>query len=90
MAKIVAFLGPPPAEFVGRSGFSKNCFDETGKWAPNEPVGIPGGCTLEDAEVYLTEKERELFLQFIRSMLKWLPEERKTAAESLQDPWLSN
>lgn len=60
----------------------------TGKWAPNDAVDIPAGCTLENAEVHMADKEKELFLHFIRSMLKWLPEERKTASELLQDPWL--
>lgn len=32
MAKIVAFLGPPPAEFVGRSEITKNCVDSEGEW----------------------------------------------------------
>ncbi|QSS52930.1 protein kinase [Histoplasma capsulatum var. duboisii H88] len=31
MAKIVAFLGPPPPEFVVRSEFCQNGFDETGE-----------------------------------------------------------
>jgi len=44
--------------------------------------------TLEDLEVRLEEPEKGAFLKFIRSMLTWLPEERKTARELLEDPWL--
>ena len=33
-------------------------------------------------------EDKRLFLQFVRKMLKWLPEERATAAELLADPWL--
>lgn len=29
-----------------------------------------------------------MFLEFIRSMLRWVPEERKRARELLEDPWL--
>ena len=44
---------------------------------------------LEDAiPSSLEEKERELFLSFVRQMLTWLPEERKTASELMEHPFL--
>lgn len=33
-------------------------------------------------------EEKKMFIQFVQRMLKWLPEERSTATELLQDPWL--
>ena len=36
----------------------------------------------------LVGQEKELFFKFMRAMLEWLPEERKTAKELLEDPWL--
>ena len=45
--------------------------------------------TLEDFEERLEGQSKELFLDFIRDMLKWNPEERKTAAQLLEDPWLN-
>jgi len=30
-----------------------------------------------------------MFLDFVRGMLAWRPEDRKTAAELLQHPWLT-
>ncbi len=30
-----------------------------------------------------------MFLEFVRGMLTWRPEARKTAAELLKDPWLN-
>ncbi|OOF98231.1 hypothetical protein ASPCADRAFT_395032 [Aspergillus carbonarius ITEM 5010] len=33
-------------------------------------------------------QEKELFLAFMRSMLKWMPEERKTAKQLLEHPFL--
>lgn len=57
----------------------------------NDSVDIPTGCSLENAEVHMTGKRRNyLFLRFIRSVLKWLPEERKTARELLQDQLLKD
>jgi hypothetical protein len=29
-----------------------------------------------------------MFIQFVKRMIKWRPEERSTAKELLQDPWL--
>ncbi|EME78805.1 serine/threonine kinase [Pseudocercospora fijiensis CIRAD86] len=37
----------------------------------------------------VSRKDKELFVQFIRSMLQWKPEDRKTARELLEDPWLN-
>ena len=31
-----------------------------------------------------------MFIKFVNRMMKWKPEERGTAKELLQDPWLHN
>jgi serine/threonine protein kinase len=36
------------------------------------------------------EKEKEKFLDFIRSMLRWRPEDRKSATKLLKHPWMAN
>lgn len=33
-------------------------------------------------------EDKDLFIKFARRMLKWMPEERATAKELLDDPWL--
>lgn len=43
---------------------------------------------LEESEQVLDGENKEQFLKFMRSMLRWLPEERKRATELLKDPWL--
>lgn len=53
------------------------------------PELIPTGCTLEDSVKSLEGEDKRLFLEFAKKMLCWLPEERKTAKELLQDPWLN-
>ncbi|EEQ29995.1 protein kinase domain-containing protein [Microsporum canis CBS 113480] len=55
-----------------------------GEWL--SPVPIPEGRTLESLETRLEDKEG--FLRFIRRALTWMPEQRATARELLQDPWL--
>lgn len=44
--------------------------------------------SLERAETVLEGEEKKRFLNFVRSMLKWVPEERRKAEELLRDPWL--
>ena len=57
-----------------------------GEWCG--PVPVPILESLEARESQLEDDEQEEFLRFRRSMLRWLPEERKTPRELLQDPWL--
>lgn len=44
--------------------------------------------TLGDIDSQYPREDKEGFSRFVRSMLKWLPEERKTAHELVGDPWL--
>jgi len=53
-----------------------------------ETVQIPL-LSLEESEENLEGETKKVFLLFIRSMLKWVPEERKSARELLDDPWLN-
>jgi hypothetical protein len=45
--------------------------------------------SLEQSETQLDGQVKTAFLNFIRSMLKWVPEERRTAKELLNDPWVN-
>lgn len=56
-----------------------------GNW--KEGVDIPR-ISLEESEKNLEGTNKVLFLEFMRKMLKWVPEERLTAAELLKDLWL--
>lgn len=44
--------------------------------------------SLEDTALFLGEKDREAFLSFVRQMLAWLPDKRKTARELMDHPFL--
>ena len=59
-----------------------------GKWKRAGGVEVPP-ISLERSEENLKGRNKELFLQFMRSMLRWAPEERKSARELLDDPWLN-
>ncbi|XMA15014.1 hypothetical protein WAI453_007805 [Rhynchosporium graminicola] len=49
---------------------------------------IPTCVSLEDSVLSLEGEDKRAFLSFIKKMLQWLPEDRKTAKELLEDPWL--
>lgn len=49
---------------------------------------IPRGMSLEKSEVRLQGENKEMFLEMMRGMLQWRPEDRKTAKQLLEDPWL--
>ncbi|KAJ5608991.1 kinase domain protein [Penicillium herquei] len=51
---------------------------------------IPTGVSLEQSEEFLDGKNKEMFIHFMRGMLQWRPEDRKTAKELLQDQWLND
>lgn len=40
------------------------------------------------AEGRLQGKDKEMFLEMMKGMLQWRPEDRKTAKQLLEDPWL--
>ncbi|EQL02916.1 CMGC protein kinase [Ophiocordyceps sinensis CO18] len=86
LAEVIGMLGPPPLDFVQREIRSKEFFTEHGEWKVDIPV--PEGRGLDDAVTSLEGEKRTLFLVFLRSMLQWRPEDRKTASQLLQDPWL--
>ena len=59
-----------------------------GKWKAD--AKIPQDTSLEKSEERLEEGENKvMFMKFMRSMLQWRPEDRKTAKELFDDPWLN-
>ena len=58
-----------------------------GQWKAD--VEVPQGTSLEQSEEFLEGKNKEMFLNFVRGMLQWRPEDRKTARQLLKDPWLN-
>ncbi|KAJ8462287.1 hypothetical protein ONZ51_g10998 [Trametes cubensis] len=84
IAQMVSLLGLPPVGFLQRSGTGES-WKYFRHWT--------GAAALPDISLELLENSLEgenkaQFLDFVRRMLKWDPEERHTAHELLQDPWL--
>lgn len=101
---MVGYLGLPPLEYIQRSEVTQKVFDEqgqcfslfidiyrsltcSGNWKSAGALEI-SPVSLEESQTVLDGADKEQFLNFIRSMLRWLPEERKRASELLADPWL--
>lgn len=58
-----------------------------GSWKGAGGVKVPL-LSLEQAEIVLTGENKKRFLEFVRTMLRWLPEERERASELLNNSWL--
>ncbi|KAL4814904.1 hypothetical protein BDW67DRAFT_176657 [Aspergillus spinulosporus] len=74
---MVALFGPPHIKFM-----------QCSNWINYLEVPVPS-VLLEAIETRLTSKEKERFLAFIRAMLKWMPEECKTARQLLESSILA-
>ncbi|KAH8917346.1 kinase-like protein [Atractiella rhizophila] len=87
LAHMIALLGPPPLDFLQRTKGARiwDWFDRNGNWTGK--TAIPHA-SLEVAEKMLSKSEKAAFLTFVRRMLKWRPEERDSARDLLNDPWL--
>ena len=85
LARFVAVLGAPPRELLTRGDQPLRYFDEEGKWTG--AIAVPE-LSLELLLEALQGKEAEIFLDFMRKMLCWIPEERHTAKQLLLHPWL--
>ncbi|KAI5863435.1 kinase-like protein [Durotheca rogersii] len=88
LANMIALLGPPPLEFLERSSKSREYWDENGNWRGIVP--IPTERNLDSLATSLEEgKDRDEFLDLVRGLLRWLPEERLNSYEAFSHPWVS-
>ncbi|KAF2212024.1 hypothetical protein CERZMDRAFT_106270 [Cercospora zeae-maydis SCOH1-5] len=87
LGEMAGLLGHPPLEFLHDSVNSSRVFDNEGKWKANPPLSPD---SLEDRLTQLTGDSKTQFLAFVRSMLQWQPEKRRTARQLLEDPWLTS
>lgn len=59
----------------------------SGTWKVD--MEISQDTSLEKSEERLEGENKAVFLRFMRGMLQWRPEDRKTAKELFDDPWLN-
>jgi serine/threonine protein kinase len=82
---MIALLGPSPKDMLERGSWSDSFFDESGEFTAD--VEIPT-TSLEEEMKSLEGEEKSSFLKFLRRMLRWRPEDRATAAELVEEPWI--
>ncbi|KAG5930109.1 hypothetical protein E4U53_002301 [Claviceps sorghi] len=88
-AQMIRLLGPPPSDFLLRANkdvYSRLYDDQASfkhpELIPDENFNFSHKTTMLDG------RDKILFIQFAKRMLCWVPEERSTAKELLDDPWL--
>ncbi|KAL9017013.1 MAG: hypothetical protein Q9185_005662 [Variospora sp. 1 TL-2023] len=87
LADMTALMGPPPPELLKVGKRTAEFFDKDGGWIAEVPV--PARTSLKESEENLEGSNKEAFLQFIRKMVQWCPEDRQTASQLLEDDWLN-
>lgn len=88
LARMAALLGPPPLELLARGKRTALFYRPDG--CLKKPELFPDNLAFEDTIHCISGEEKAMFMRFVRRMLKWRPEERSTARELLDDPWLYN
>lgn len=84
---MIGLLGPPPVDFLKRGAKSSYYFDTDGKF--KYPDYIDQEISFESSITRLRGEEKDLFLDMARHMLCWVPEERWTAKQLLEHPYLT-
>ncbi|KAK0748074.1 CMGC protein kinase [Apiosordaria backusii] len=87
LAEVVGMLGPPPLDLLQRGKRSKEFFDEKGNWIVDE-IEIPKGTSIGASDERFEGKEKEQFVDFMKCMLQWRPEDRMTAKQLSEHPWI--
>ena len=87
LGHISALLGPPPRELLDKGARTNLFYEPDGQFkgmaiAPSHFNFENSICKIDNDE------DKRLFIEFVQRMIKWRPEERSTAKELLQDPWL--
>ncbi|KAK5121692.1 hypothetical protein LTR85_004864 [Meristemomyces frigidus] len=88
MARMISYLGEPPASMTRQRRRNTDLFEVDGNFAYPEEVGQEQ--TLDTFFADIEEEERELLVPFLMRMLKWMPQERATAQGLLEDPFLNS
>ena len=89
LAQMVELLGPAPRNFALSGKHSRRFFDNTSHLRKIRGLNYwPLNRVLMEKYRYLKE-EADLLADFFSKMLCWYPQERSTAQELLEHPWLT-
>ena len=84
---MIGLLGLPPKSFLDRCTKAKKYFDADGQFKFPNHVGE--FCTFDHSIHRMSGEEKELFIDMAKKMLTWAPEDRWTAKQLLDHPFLT-
>ncbi|KAF2215355.1 hypothetical protein CERZMDRAFT_110054 [Cercospora zeae-maydis SCOH1-5] len=84
LAQMIAVLGPPSQDFLRRSSKCEKYWDEHGRWIGDVPVPDTG---LIRMEKMLSSKDKADFLDFMKKVLQWRPEDRSDCNDIFFSEW---
>lgn len=104
LARVTALLGPPPQELIHRGRRSFDFYESNGQFSCScisllpilicsagplkNPDMVPTNFNFDTVINNIHSEDKRMFIEFLKRMIKWRPEERSTAKELLDDPWL--
>ncbi|PYI03624.1 kinase-like protein [Aspergillus sclerotiicarbonarius CBS 121057] len=88
LAYISALLGPPPKELLEKGTRTDLFYKSNGEFKNPSIITPSSTFTFKNTICNLHHDDKQMFIDFVQRMIKWLPEERSTAKELLQHPWL--
>ncbi|KAJ5585433.1 uncharacterized protein N7459_005233 [Penicillium hispanicum] len=86
LGHISALLGPPPKELLDKGARTDLFYKPDGQFKGTEIS--PSNFNFENSIGNIHNEDKRMFIEFVQRMIKWRPEDRSTAKELLQDPWL--
>ncbi|KAF1825216.1 protein kinase [Dissoconium aciculare CBS 342.82] len=86
LAEMVSLMGPPPAAFLKRSEKCSQFWDSEGNWICDTEIPQQ---SFETREKRLAGEDKVLLLALVRKILRWMPEERPSAEDLFEDPFLT-
>ncbi|KAL1968647.1 hypothetical protein VTN77DRAFT_1473 [Rasamsonia byssochlamydoides] len=76
LACITALLGPPPEELLEAGRRTSMFYDGQGL---KDPSLIPTHFSFASTLNHIAGEDKKMFVEFVKRMIKWRPEERSTA-----------
>eukprot|EP01026_Neomeris_dumetosa_P021743 TRINITY_DN1893_c0_g1_i2.p1 TRINITY_DN1893_c0_g1~~TRINITY_DN1893_c0_g1_i2.p1 ORF type:complete len:418 (-),score=22.01 TRINITY_DN1893_c0_g1_i2:791-2044(-) len=95
LMQIIRLLGYPPKKFATGGFHSKNYFNKNGKLVDPKPYLRHGFSSLKSLfndkfpHLFKHSLEHEAFIDFVSQCIKWNPQQRITADQALQHPWIT-
>ncbi|EFR00637.1 CMGC/DYRK protein kinase [Nannizzia gypsea CBS 118893] len=88
LAYITGLLGSPPVRLLEKGKRTSLFYDSQSRCLKQPVIGPGEDFGFENTITTVTGEEKQMFIKFVKKMTKWKPEERSTARELLDDPWL--